>query len=284
MERKETQKIVRLFYERSPFLVHNLEKINSKVDLYNIATPFAKSLDSNIPVKTKILDLGCGAGVLAAFLSINKRKVVGVDFSRTSLNYARKLKKKLCLSDTSFIKSDVLNLKMPKETFDYTLCLGVLHHMEDPYAGFQVQCALTKKGGFLILGLYNTYGRLIPKLRKLFFKLSKGRWKKVDYFIRRNDMDEKMEKIWFEDQYEHPHESTHTIDEILNWFKKNNIEFINSIPKFEIFSDISLENLFNKNSERDEHKRKLLHFFVQLKWILTRSRDGGFFIIIGRKK
>ena len=37
-------------------------------------------------------------------------------------------------------------------------------------------------------------------------------------------------KSWIRDQYEHPVESLHTLDEVLTWFKKNNIEFINSIP------------------------------------------------------
>ena len=38
-------------------------------------------------------------------------------------------------------------------------------------------------------------------------------------------------KSWIRDQYEHPVESLHTLDEVLKWFDDNNIEFINSIPK-----------------------------------------------------
>ena len=36
-----------------------------------------------------------------------------------------------------------------------------------------------------------------------------------------------------QDQYLHPVESLHTIDEVLNWFKLNNIEYISSIPSCE---------------------------------------------------
>ena len=107
----------------------------------------------------------------------------------------------------------------------------------------------------------------------------------MDFFMRRKDIDEEKRKIWFADQYQHPHESTHTIDEVLVWFEKNNIEFIDSVPKFELFADLPLEkNLFEKYSNKNEYKRKLLHFLVQLEWIITRDRDGGFFIIIGKKK
>ena len=284
MKEKQIAKKVKLFYEKSPFLLYNLEKINSKVDLYNIATSFSKSLDNIIPLKSNILDLGCGTGLLASLLSTKKRKVVGVDFSQTSIKYAKRLKKKLSLKNVVFMKGNISNLDLPKESFDYTFCLGVLHHIANPYAGFKVQCDLTKKGGFVILGLYNTYGRLFSRTRKFLFKMLRGRGRKIDYIMRKRDVMEVRKKIWFEDQYKHPYETTHTIDEVLGWFKKNNIEFINSVPKFKIFNGISLDkNLFEKYNDKNEHKRKLLHFLVQLKWIITRNREGGFFIIIGKK-
>ena len=65
----------------------------------------------------------------------------------------------------------------------------------------------------------------------------------------------------------------------------SDIEFINAIPKFELFADFSSDKkLFGRYSNKDEHNRKFLHFLVQLEWVITRSRDGGFFIIIGKKK
>ena len=41
------------------------------------------------------------------------------------------------------------------------------------------------------------------------------------------------EKIdaWINDQYQHPVESLHTIDEVLDWFKKNKIEYGFHYPK-----------------------------------------------------
>ena len=30
---------------------------------------------------------------------------------------------------------------------------------------------------------------------------------------------------WFKDQYEHPHESKHTIGEVINWLELNNFDF-----------------------------------------------------------
>ena len=92
MKANEISKNVKLFYEKYPFLFSN---IKSKIDLYNQASTFAKLLEKSIPLKKYILDLGCGTGQLAALLSIKKRYIIGIDFSKTSIRYANKLKKKL---------------------------------------------------------------------------------------------------------------------------------------------------------------------------------------------
>ena len=53
---------------------------------------------------------------------------------------------------------------------------------------------------------------------------------------------------WIKDQYLHPVESTHTFDEVLKWFKLNNIEFINSVPECSLFTTPAV-NLFEKNTK-----------------------------------
>ena len=55
----------------------------------------------------------------------------------------------------------------------------------------------------------------------------------MDPYLRSLDKENSEKKInsWIRDQYEHPVESLHTLDEVLSWFKNNNIEYINSIPK-----------------------------------------------------
>ena len=42
---------------------------------------------------------------------------------------------------------------------------------------------------------------------------------------------------WIKDQYTHPVESLHTYDEILGWFKSNDVEFANSIPSCDMISE-----------------------------------------------
>ena len=66
---------------------------------------------------------------------------------------------------------------------------------------------------------------------------------------------------WIKDQYMHPVESTHTFDEVLKWFKMNNIEFINSIPESSPFNDTE-KNIFEKNSQGTFIGRILQQIFI----------------------
>ena len=83
------------------------------------------------------------------------------------------------------------------------------------------------------------------------------------------------------DQYRNPHESTHTIDEVLRWFDSTGIKFINSIPKatpFSVFSEN--EKLFIANPRGSWFD----HFIVQIELLLKGGKEGGFFIMIGQKQ
>ena len=86
-------------------------------------------------------------------------------------------------------------------------------------------------------------------------------------------------KSWIRDQYEHPVESLHTLDEVLNWFDNNNIEFISSIPKCKL-DENSSETLFEKSSKGT----LLSRFLSQISMIFNQlGSDGGLFIVVGKK-
>ena len=69
----------------------------------------------------------------------------------------------------------------------------------------------------------------------------------LDPTLRNIKKDNKQIKSWIRDQYEHPVESLHTLDEVLDWFNSNNIEFVNSIPRCNIQEED--ENIFEKSSK-----------------------------------
>lgn len=182
------------------------------------------------------------------------------------------------------VKFYQMNLFMPifkDESFHMVISNGVLHHTSDPYGGFVSLSKLVKKGGYILIGLYNTYGRLITDFRRLVFNASHNRFKYLDPQLRRKDTNEAKKNSWFNDQYKNPHESKHTIGEVMNWFDNNNFEFVNGIPKVNYFEPFKMdEKLFKVNSRGNA----LHHCMVQSELFFRGNSEGGFFIMIGRKR
>ena len=129
-------------------------------------------------------------------------------------------------------------------------------------------------------GLYNWYGRLITDFRRYIFNLTNDKYKFLDPRIKNDDRNDKKRNSWFNDQYKHPHESKHTISEVLKWFDNNNFDFVNAIPKVKPFSPITInEKLFKKSS-----KGNILHHFLsQIGTIKSGYKEGGLFLMIGKK-
>lgn len=90
------------FYESYPF--PNYDEIDSVYTLIEKSEKriFAKLLNDQIPIKAKVLDAGCGTGQLTNFLSINGRRVFGIDMSLSSLKLAREFKEKNRLKTAQF--------------------------------------------------------------------------------------------------------------------------------------------------------------------------------------
>jgi len=108
-----------------------------------------------------ILIAGCGTARDAAIHSMRfpLSSITAVDVSRTSLAYASIKTKELGLGNITFMHGDILDLGGMGLTFDYICCTGVLHHMENPVAGWRVLRDLQKPGGLMRIGLYSDAGR-----------------------------------------------------------------------------------------------------------------------------
>ena len=81
------------------------------------------------------------------------------------------------------------------------------------------------------------------------------------------------------DQYKNPHESKHTMGEVQQWFESSGFEFVNSVPKSTGEPFATDEKLFNRNPKGTGFD----HFLVQFGDLLRGGKDGGFFIMIGRR-
>lgn len=272
---------VRFFYEQYPF--PGYEDTDSPATLIERArrSIYARLLDEQLPFGARVLDVGCGTGQMVNFLALSGRIVIGCDLSNASLVKAINFQRRFGIRNASFVKGDLFSLSFQEASFDYILCNGVLHHTVDPYGGFLRLCHWLKPGGCIVVGLYNLYGRKLLQVRRFLGKLNAKMIFKLDYQLRQKNLSKERKTIWFLDQYKHPHESTHTVKEVLNWFKGNDIRYLNSIPKI-VFSEqfSQRERLFNVHRSGGA----IQHFFKQMLWILTQSREGGYFIMIGRKQ
>lgn len=284
---KDILQQVNQFYEAHPFPGFNITRYSYSEDLRRQASWFGKFLDAQIPFNARVLDAGCGTGQMANFLALKQRHVLGIDYSAHSIEKADALRKRLNIQSASFQRMNILEPFNETESFDYVLSLGVLHHTSDPYKGFQNLVHRTKSGGYLVIGLYNPFGRLLVKIRRFikgFYKSSAIEKKAVKRQLMDRDEDIEKNESWLADQYYHPHESTHSIGEVLGWFCKNNIEYINSMPPIEIFRTMKHNNrAFSKPDVARWRSSLVAQFLVQLKWIFSLRDNGGYFIMIGRK-
>jgi SAM-dependent methyltransferase len=279
--KKDVTDTVKSFYEKTPF--PDYEDLETRDSLIQKAEKsiFAKMLDEQIPLDIKVLEVGCGTGQLSNFLGINRRFVYGTDICLNSLMEAQNFKKRNNLERVRFYQMNLFKPIFKKETFSLVICNGVLHHTSDPFLGFQTIAGLVKKGGYILIGLYNKYGRIPVEIRRSIFRLFGDRFSFLDPRLRKEDLNDRKKYAWFRDQYKNPHESKHAAGEVLTWFDEAGFDFINSIPKLGAFNSFSKnENLFEPNPRGSRFD----HFLVQGRSFFNVDNDNGLFLFISRKK
>lgn len=269
------------FYEKTPF--PNYDDVDDAGSLIDKASKgyFARLLDDSIPYGSKVIECGCGTGQLSNFLSISQRMVVGADLCMNSLRLAQSFKEKNQLENVKFLQMNLFRPPFRSESFDYVISNGVLHHTSDPKLAFQSISSLLKPNGYIVVGLYHKWGRIWTDIRRVIFNLTKDKTKYLDHRNVDSSFSESKRRAWFMDQYKNPHESKHTILEVMDWFKESGFEFIKSIPKSKFLSKLdNKESLF----EREEPATRLECTIKEVLMTVTNAREGGFFIVIGKKK
>jgi SAM-dependent methyltransferase len=271
---------IKEFYERTPF--PNYDEFDDASALIAKAerSVFGRILNDQIPFNTKVLEVGCGTGQLTNYLGIAHRNLFGTDMCFNSLRLAETFRARNDLRRVGFYQMNLFRPVFREASFDVVICNGVLHHTSDPNGGFRSIARLVKPGGYILIGLYNTYGRLATDVRRSLFRIFGQRLTFLDTHLR-----ERISKgkwlAWFKDQYQNPHESKHTIDEALRWLDEAQFDFMSGIPS-PVFSESfgAREVLFKPHARGTT----LDHFLVQLSLIFKGSREGGFFVIIGRRR
>ncbi len=116
--------------------------------------PFDRPID--------VLVAGCGTGqqlVHAARGYGGNAHVDGIDLSRASLAYAKRMCGQIGIDNIALRQGDILALAGAEKRYDVIESVGVLHHMSDPFAGWRILIGVLRPGGLMYTGLYSAAAR-----------------------------------------------------------------------------------------------------------------------------
>jgi 2-polyprenyl-3-methyl-5-hydroxy-6-metoxy-1,4-benzoquinol methylase len=153
---------VKKFYDEIPFPgYYTIEQLRCYGN--PIENQYLQKINSQINSQSKVLDAGCGTGLITNLLSIRNPTchITGIDFAN-SIDYAKKFSKENNLNNVKFIKKNLIDYNF-KNQFDIVICQGVLHHIPEYKQVLSNLLNAVAPNGKIILGLYHPAGKLLKK-------------------------------------------------------------------------------------------------------------------------
>ncbi len=103
----------------------------------------------------KVVDIGCGGGILAESMAARGAQVTGVDLSEKALGVARlHLYESGQTVDYRHISAEDIARECPG-SFDVVTCMEMLEHVPDPASTIRACAALVKPGGHVFFSTLN---------------------------------------------------------------------------------------------------------------------------------
>ncbi|MDA0229872.1 MAG: tetratricopeptide repeat protein [Proteobacteria bacterium] len=157
--------LVREQYEENPYprwINTGLRETGKTIGAELLRAPLRLDLgDYESPESPEILVAGCGTGqhALSTASRFSNARVLAVDLSLSSLSYAWRKTEELGVKNIEYVQADIMELGNLGRQFDLIECIGVLHHLDDPLAGWRVLMKLLRPGGLMNIGLYSEIAR-----------------------------------------------------------------------------------------------------------------------------
>ncbi|MGD8832201.1 MAG: class I SAM-dependent methyltransferase [Pseudomonadales bacterium] len=264
------------FYRELPFNIQESveQQVRTIQDRDSVTNyPVLAELLGNRP---RVLEIGCGAGWLSNNMAYHYGvSVTAIDFNPVAVERASQVASALGTTPT-FEVADLF-LYQPSEPADVAVSIGVLHHTNDCHAAIRrVLNDFVRPGGHAFIGLYHEYGRR-PFLDH-FAELAAAGADEQQLFERYCELmpqttDETHARSWFRDQVIHPHETQHTLAEMLPILDECGFTLERtSINRFEPIDDV--DALLER--EKD-------YAGISREWLAQNRYFPGFFLFLARK-
>lgn len=113
-------------------------------------------VDSRAPLQgRRVLDIGCGGGLLAEGMASRGAKVMGIDLSEGALKVAKlHLKESGRQVEYRLVSAEALAAEMPG-AFDAVTCMEMLEHVPDPASVIRACTTLVRSGGQVLFSTLN---------------------------------------------------------------------------------------------------------------------------------
>ena len=108
-----------------------------------------EALPAKLP---KILDIGCGGGLLTNALAAKGFDVTGIDLSPTSLEIARKFDNS---KSVKYMHANAYKLPFSDEMFDVVCAMDILEHVDDPAKLIAEASRVLKPNGLFFFHTFN---------------------------------------------------------------------------------------------------------------------------------
>jgi 2-polyprenyl-3-methyl-5-hydroxy-6-metoxy-1,4-benzoquinol methylase len=265
------------FYKELPFnYQESVEQQVKTVKSRNSVLAYPPLVDLLRP-GVRILEIGCGAGWLSNNIAWHYGLPVhAIDFNPVAVERARAVASGLGVP-ASFEVADLF-LYRPQKPADLAISVGVLHHTDACHEAIRrVIDRCVAPGGHAFIGLYHTYGRR-PFLDH--FEQMRRRGATEDQMFSRycelmpQTTDETHARSWFRDQVLHPHETQHTLAEVLPLIEACGTDLVStSINRFDPIVDVA--SLLEQEKSYEALSKQ---------WLRENRYFPGFFLFLVRKR
>ena len=152
MKKRESQKekVIR-FFDRCATTYYKKRYIESTLEVYNFSTRKDLVLSMLKKNNWKVLEIGCGPGVMSKELSQKGYELFELDISKKMIKEAIEKSKQSKIENMPlFLIGDVENLCFSDSQFDAVICLGTLQLVNDKKAIKEIYRVLKPKGILIV--------------------------------------------------------------------------------------------------------------------------------------